>query len=418
MTNNIVNRIDGFQYTTAIKKLRIMRKRVRGVPGGTSAGKTYGILPILIDEAIKTPNLEISVVSETVPHLRKGALKDFLKIMRVTGRYVDDHYNRTLLTYTFDNNSYIEFFSAEQSDKVMGPRRNVLYINECNHVSFEVFHHLRIRTNKVIWLDFNPANQFWYHTELQDDEDFEELVLTYKDNEALDIEIVRDIEKARVKAFHDYTLPVKKLLNKFNIKNEYWANWWKVYGLGMLGSLEGIVFTNWKQIDGVPANARLIGYGLDFGYTNHPSALIALYEYEGKRLYDELLYRTGMVNQDLALFLKEKGIMRGDTVIADSAEPKSIEEINRYGFRLQGADKGPDSIVFGIDVMQQDDFLVTSSSVNTIKELRSYMWGRDKDGNYLNKPVDAFNHSVDAMRYITSGRVCKRKQKRKLKVRN
>ncbi len=164
------------------------------MPGGTSAGKTFGILPILIDRAIKTPLLEISVVSESIPHLRKGALKDFLKIMKATGRYVDKNFNRTMLTYTFTNGSYIEFFSADQEDKVRGPRRNVLYINECNNITFETYHQLQIRTSHEIWLDFNPANEFWAYTELQDDEDVEWLTLTYKDNEALPLSIVKEIE--------------------------------------------------------------------------------------------------------------------------------------------------------------------------------------------------------------------------------
>jgi len=201
-----IKQVEGFCYTTAISKLRKMTKRIRGIPGGTSAGKTYGILPILIDRAARVGGLEISVVSESVPHLRKGALKDFLKIMKVTGRYDDTRYNRTLLTYTFHNGSYIEFFSADQEGKVRGPRRNILYINECNNIGFEAYNQLAIRTSDTIWLDFNPTTEFWYHTEVKQDEDLEELILTYKDNEALSPAIIKEIEKTKDKAYFNASL--------------------------------------------------------------------------------------------------------------------------------------------------------------------------------------------------------------------
>jgi len=174
-----------FVYTTAIKKLRKLKKRIRIVQGGTSAGKTFGILPILIDKACKNELLEISVVSESVPHLRRGALKDFEKIMRSTNRWIDAHFNKSLLKYTFSNGSFIEFFSVDQPDKLRGARRNILYINECNNVNFEAYQQLSIRTSHEVWLDFNPTHEFWAHTELLQDKDSEHLIVTYKDNEAL-----------------------------------------------------------------------------------------------------------------------------------------------------------------------------------------------------------------------------------------
>lgn len=367
-----------FKYTTAISKLRQLRKRVKVVPGGTSAGKTFGILPILIDRAARTPGLEISVVSESVPHLRKGALKDFLKIMKATNRYIDSNYNRTLLTYTFTNGSYIEFFSADQEDKVRGPRRNILYVNECNNITFDTYHQLAIRTSHEIWLDFNPSHEFWVYSELKNDDDVEWLTLTYKDNEALPESIVKEIEKAREKAK----------------TSSYWENWWKVYGLGQLGSLEGVVFSNWTTIDTLPKDARCIGMGLDFGYTNDPTAIVAVYVWNGKRVLDEVCYRTGMVNSDIAAILP-----KGVTVYADSAEPKSIEEIRRAGVNIRPVAKGSDSINFGIQTMQTQEYLVTTSSTNIIKEFRFYCWDKDKAGNTLNKPIDQFNHAMDAIRY-------------------
>mgnify|MGYP000633725602 FL=1 len=187
-----------FIVTTALKKLLKLKKRIKVVPGGTSAGKTYSILPILIDKAIKEKFLEISVVGESIPNLRRGALKDFIKIMQTTNRWIDDHYSRTLLKYTFANGSFIEFFGADQPDKLRGPRRHILYINECNNVNFESYQQLAIRTFNEVWLDFNPTHEFWVHTELENDVDVDHLKLTYLDNEALSESIVREIEKGKI----------------------------------------------------------------------------------------------------------------------------------------------------------------------------------------------------------------------------
>lgn len=385
-----------FVYTTSIKKLRKLKRRTKVVPGGTSAGKTFGILPILIDKAIKTPNLEISVVSESIPHLRKGALKDFLKIMKITGRYVDAHYNKTLLTYSLPNGSYIEFFSADQEDKVRGPRRHVLYINESNNLKFETYHQLAIRTSNEIWLDFNPSNEFWAHEELTNDEDAEWLTLTYKDNEALPVTIVKEIEKAKVKAF--FNPEAKDLFADSNVKNKYWANWWKVYGLGQLGVLDGIIFQDWEIIDNIPSEAKYVRSGMDFGYTNDPTTCVDKYLYNNLPVYDLVLYQKGLINSEIASLVKQDGLKR--QIIADSAEPKSIKELNNYGLTVKGAEKGRDSIVFGIQAIQQSKFYVTKRSVELINELRKYCWDVDKNGTKLNSPIDAFNHCIDAIRYL------------------
>lgn len=387
-----------FVYTNAIKKLRRLRKRVKVVPGGTSAGKTYGIIPVLIDRAASTPDSEISIVAESIPHLRKGAMKDFLKVMKDTNRFFPERWHKTLLTYTFANGSYIEFFSADTEQKVRGPRRDILYINECNNLSFNTYHQLAIRTDGEIWLDFNPSNEFWAHKELADDVDADWLTLTYKDNEALSGSIIKEIEKALYKGFYD---PNKtNLFDPTNIKNGYWANWWKVYGLGLLGSLEGVIFENWKTIDSVPQGAKLIGRCMDFGYTNDPSTLMAAYKWNNRLIWDEEFYLKGLKNGDMARLLKANGVQMLDTVIAESAEPKSIDEINSYGFTLEPAEKGPDSINFGISVLQEYDMLITKRSTNCIKELRQYCYDRDKTGKLLNKPIDAFNHCIDPMRYL------------------
>ena len=367
-----------FQRTTAINKILALKKRIKIVQGGTSAGKTYGILPILIDRAAKTPNTEISVVSESIPHLRRGALKDFLKIMKSTQRYVDERYNKTLLKYEFANGSFIEFFSADDSSKLRGGRRSILYINECNSVSFESFNELSIRTKDEVFLDYNPTAEFWVQTELEGQEDAEKIILTYKDNEALDKGIIDQIEKNIKKAE----------------TSNYWRNWVNVYVNGVMGQLEGVVFSNWKPIDTIPNEARLIGIGVDFGYTNDPTSIIEVYKMNETRILNEVTYQTGLLNSDIAKILP-----RDVPVYADSAEPKSIADIQRYGITIKGVTKGRDSINYGIDVMQRENYLVTSQSTNLIKELRSYCWDTDKTGKRLNKPIDNFNHAIDAVRY-------------------
>jgi len=363
--------------TTAINKILALKKRIKIIQGGTSAGKTFGILPILIDKAAKKGGLEISVVAESIPHLRRGALRDFLKCMKWTNRYVDERYNKSLLKYEFANGSFIEFFSADDSSKLRGARRDILYVNECNNVNFEAYNELSIRTKHEIYLDFNPANEFWVE-EIKEDKEADFIILTYKDNEALDTGIVEQIEKNRLKAE----------------TSTYWRNWWKVYGLGELGMLEGVVFSNWKQIDTIPKEARLVGIGLDFGYTNDPTSCIEIYKNNETRILNEIVYQTGLLNSDIA-----KKLPKDVPVYADSAEPKSIRTLQLAGITIKGVTKGRDSINYGIDVMQRENYLVTSNSTNLIKELRSYCWDTDKTGKRLNKPIDNYNHAIDAVRY-------------------
>ena len=370
-----------FIRTTAINKIRKLTARKKVIQGGTSAGKTFGILPVLIDLATKTDRLEISVVSESIPHLRRGAMKDFIKIMMETGRYLDSRWNRSLLTYNFGNGSYIEFFSADQEGRLRGARRNVLYVNEANNIPFDAYHQLAIRTSGDIYLDFNPTSQFWAHTEVLPDSDSELLVLNYIDNEALPETIRHDIEHARERG---KTSP-------------YWANWWKVYGLGEIGNLQGVVFNNWEQCDKMPDQFKWKAYGLDWGFTNDPTAVVEVCEFDGKLWLNEILYDKGLTNSDIAD--KIQGF-KGQEFIADSAEPKSIEDLRRHGFRIRACQKGRDSVRAGIDKMQQYTLMVTSNSVNLIRELRGYTWATDRAGEQTGEPIDDFNHAIDASRYI------------------
>ncbi len=373
-----------FKYTTAISRIRRMTARKKVIQGGTSAGKTLAILAVLIDIAAKNKT-EISVVSESIPHLRRGAIKDFAKVMQWTGRWVADRWNKTLLTYNFANGSIIEFFSADSEARLRGARRQVVYINEANNIDFESYYQLAIRTSEAIYIDFNPTHEFWAHTEVLPEQDAELVILTYNDNEALPDTIKRDIELNRTKAE----------------TSAYWANWWKVYGLGQVGTLQGAIYEDFEVVEGIDVSrAKFVALGLDWGFSNDPTALVAIYRQGDCLLIQELLYATGLTNQDIADKLRSLGITRAWEIVADSAEPKSIEEIYRLGFNIKPAEKGPDSVRNGIDILKRFKLQVTKDSTNLIKELRSYTWATDKEGKNTGVPIDSFNHACDAMRYV------------------
>ena len=371
--------------TIALTKLQNLKNRIKIIRGGTSAGKTICILVLLIDYAIRNKGKEISVVAESIPHLRRGALKDFLNILKGMQRFNEEKYNRSTLKYEFSNGSYIEFFSTDQPDRLRGARRTDLFINECNNINFESYNQLAIRTSGDIWLDYNPSVTFWVDKELIGSKDTDFITLTYKDNEILPKTIVDEIEKAKEKSK----------------TSTYWANWWKVYGLGQLGSLEGACIPDWQEIEQVPTQARLLGYGMDFGYSIDSSSLIALYKWDDAYVFDEILYRKQMLNRDISNFLKNNDI--DDYIYADSAEPKSIAELNTYGHKVLPVTKGRDSIVYGINLINQNKIYVTRRSKNLIKELGGYIWMQDKQGNTLQKPnPTSGDHAIDAARYILS----------------
>jgi phage terminase large subunit len=388
-----------FQRTTAINKILNLKRRIKGIQGGTSAGKTYGILPIEIDYAAKHSRTEISIVAESVPHLKRGALKDFKNIMYDTKRWNQNNWNSTDSKYTFSNGSYIEFFSADNGSKLRGGRRDRLYMNEANNMNFEAFTELAVRTKGSISLDWNPTSPFWFHEELQDDDDVDYLTINYLDNEACPESAINFILKAKSKAYIDSESDF--LFDPKNVKNSFWANWYKVYGLGEIGNLEGVIFNNWKQINNIPIEAVLVSAGLDFGYTNDPTTLVTCYKYNGDLIFDECVYQKGLLNSQIAPLIK-KAIQNKVKTLADSAEPKSIAEIKIHGVLIDGALKGKDSINYGIDYLQQFNLLITARSTNLIKELRNYTWDKDREGSTLNKPIDSFNHCIDAMRYSVS----------------
>lgn len=386
-----------FKRTTAINKMLKMTARKKVIQGGTSAGKTYGIIPILIDKAIKNQRIKITVVAETLPAVKEGALDIFKQVMYDTNRWIEDNWNASSLTYTFGSGSRIQFKSYDSVGKAKSSgKRDILFLNEANHIAFDIADALMIRS-KETWIDFNPDNEFWVHTEVLPEHNSEFLLLTYYDNEACPKETLEDLELKKQKA----------------LTSEYWANWCRVYIDGEIGNLEGVIFDNWKTIDEIPKEARLLGYGLDFGYSNDPTSIVEVYLYNGQRILNEICYQKGLSNSQIAKYITTKL-----PCYCDSAEPKSIDELKSYGIRAYAVTKGSDSINFGIQVMQEQNYLVTSKSVNLTKELRKYAWDKDKKTNEkLNKPIDNYNHAIDATRYHEMETVGLRKSKGKYDIR-
>jgi phage terminase large subunit len=293
--------------------------------------------------------------------------------MQTHGYYKDDNWNKTNFTYSFETGSSIEFFSADQPSKVRGPRRDVLFINECNNLPFETYTQLSIRTNDFIFLDYNPVSSFWVHDEVIPKFEHDFIIVTYKDNEALPQTIVNELESRRNnKAF------------------------WQVYGEGKIGEAMHRIYTGWAMVDDIPHEARLVRYGMDFGYTNDPTAIVAIYYYNGGYILDEVIYQKGLSNKDIADILN---VNPRATVIADSAEPKSIDEIKSYGVIVLPATKGQGSINQGIQYIQEQRISVTKRSTNLWKEYSNYLWMTDRDGKILNVPQDFLNHCCDALRY-------------------
>jgi phage terminase large subunit len=366
--------------TTTLKKTLALKKRIRALQGGTSSGKTLATLMILIDMAQRDeiPTLT-SVVSESFPHLKRGAMRDFLNIMTEQRYFKPECWNKTDYTYNFETGSKIEFFSADQPGKVRGPRRQRLFLNEANNIPFETFEQLEVRTSDIIFLDWNPIAEFWFETDiLQKRNDVDHLITTYKDNEGLSPEIVKSIESR---------------------KNR--PGWWRVYGEGMLGEAEDRIYRNWQVIDEIPHEAKIVRRWLDFGYSVDETAIGTVYYYNGGYILDEETYLKGLSNRKIADILLN--LMEPETlVIADSAEPKSIDELKSYGVNVLPCVKGKDSVRNGIQIVQDQKISVTKRSLNILKEYRSYVWKRDREGRLTLEPSDIWDHHMSGIRYALS----------------
>ena len=382
-----------FKNTTATKKVFSLKKRIRAVCGGTSASKTISILIWLIDYAQSHKSKNIWVVSESMPHLKGGAIEDFKNIMQGQGYWAESRWHGTDYVYTFETGSTIKFTSVDTYGKAHGPRRDVLFLNECNNLAYNIVDQLITRTREVVWIDWNPTSEFWFYEKMlgkRDDIDF--ITLTYKDNEALDQNTIQEIES-----------------HKDN------KNWWRVYGEGKIGEVEGRIYTGWQIIKDIPFEARLEGYGLDYGYSIDPTAIVAVYYYNGGYILDEVLYRKGMSNKQIADVLNS---LPYGLVVADSAEPKSNDEIKSYGVNLVPVVKGKDSIKQGIQYVQDQKISVTERSVNLIKEYRNYLWKTDKNGQIINEPEGGLDHALDAVRYRLSSMKPQRESKKSYKSKN
>lgn len=367
-----------FIDTTATKKIFALRKKIRAVAGGTSASKTISILFWCIDYCQNKihANELISIVSQSFPHLSLGAIRDFQAIMKDRGYWDEKRWHDTAHTYTFETGAKIEFFSSD-ADKAHGPRRDVLFLNEAQNIAFNEADQLIVRTRKIVWMDWNPTNEFYFYTDMlgkRDDIDF--ITLTYLDNEALTEEQVKEIESRKSR-----------------------KGWWQVYGLGQLGEVEGIIYKGWQQVTEVPFGARLERYGIDFGYSNDPTAIVAIYYFNGGYILDEIAFQKGLSNKQIADILLNQPLKA--LVVADSAEPKSIDEIRAYGVNIQPAEKGKDSVRQGIQAIQELPISVTARSVNVWKASKNYMWATDRLGNFLspNEPDHLWSDAMDAVRY-------------------
>jgi phage terminase large subunit len=357
-----------------------LKKRIKAVQGGTSAGKTIGILEVLIDRCQRdNPGDITSVISESFPHLKRGAIRDFINILQAQGYYKDSNWNRSDYIYTFETGAMLEFFSADQPGKARGPRRKRAFLNEADRIPFETFEQIEVRTLEEIFLDWNPSTEFWYYTEVEGKRnDVERIILTYKDNEALAPEIVNSIEQRKGR-----------------------KGWWQVFGLGQLGEVEGKIYKDWQIVDDIPEEARLVRRGGDYGYSNDPTALVDIYKLNDALYLDQIAFRKGLSNQQIAdiCLNDDEGVL----TVMDSAEPKSNDELAAYGVNITGAMKGRDSVLNGIQIVRDQKIFVTKRSIDIIKEYRNYLWMTDKNGRVLNEPEHEFSHSMDAIRYgITS----------------
>lgn len=383
MKTTIVFKKNLAAYTSGVR--RIVNK------GGTSSTKTFSILQLLIEIARRKENYAISVVSESLPHLKKGTIKDFEKILRADGIWNEEHYNRSDQRYYFGS-SYIEFFSADQPGKATGLRRDILYLNEVNNMAYQVVEQLEIRTADCIFYDFNPVADFWITDKIftLPAKEFVLIKSNYLDGlSVLPANVVKDIE---LKASLD-------------------ANFKKVHIDVEFGESEGLILTDWSLCDTMPLTDRH-AHGLDFGFSNDPTTLMQVKLQDGQLWINELLYETGLTNPEIARFVKDE-MLQNEEIIADSSEPKSIEELRRMGLKVKGAEKAPGSVNAGIDWMKRYHINITKRSVNTIREFRNYKWKVDMNGEIQNTPVDLWNHCIDPVRY-TGDVLNKRKAQTKM----
>jgi phage terminase large subunit len=352
------------------------KERVNINQGGTSSGKTYTIMDLLFCIGMEESEQVITVVGQDIPNLKKGAYRDAKKIWGDSKIYQQWYGkpNETERIFTCINGSIIEFNSYQDEQDAKSGKRDYLFVNEGNGISYQIYWQLQQRTKKKVFIDYNPTFRFWAH-DIMSEPNTKVIISDHRNNPYLTLE-----QHERIESISDKEL-------------------FKVYARGLTGKIEGLVYTNWSLVDEMTKDYKKRFTGIDFGFTNDPTAIIDVRLSNGELWLDEYEYRTGMLNSDIAKTIKEFGIERIET-IADSAEPKSIAELKTHGIRIEGAVKGADSIKNGIDILKRYHLNVTKRSKNIRKELLSYKWKVDRDGNLTNEPIDNFNHSLDPVRYV------------------
>lgn len=383
------------QPTTALRKIAALKKPTRIIQGGQGAGKTISLLDLCINHAASNQGREIIIASAELTKMRLTVIKDFVKRMKHYGIYMASAFKSGTF-YRFPSGSFIKFIGMDKADIGKGFRCDIFYLNEANKIPFGTYDEFAARA-RIILMDFNPNVKFWVHEEVMPYEDHDHIILTYRDNEYLP-----DYEKKKIEAYFkkaygiDYDgRPPSEYPEQLN---KYWANKWRVYGLGLIGRPEGVVFERWEEVDTVPRDARLIGYGVDFGFAN-PAAVVAIYQMDGHYYLDEVAYSAGKSNEWIARKITEAG-MASVVGYADSAEPKSIRKICDCGVNLKPCDSKSDIRDYGIDELNERVFFVTKSSESLKSELLSYRWEIDRSGTPTGRPVKKNDHGVDAVIYF------------------
>jgi len=346
--------------------------------GGTRSSKTYSLAQLIILRALQEQGKVYTICRKTLPALKGTAYRDFFNILEEHNLYNPNNHNKSELTYKLNKNE-IEFISVDMPQKIRGRKRNILWLNEANEFSFEDWVQLSLRTTENIYLDFNPSDPYsWIYDNVMNREDCTFIKSTYLDNPFLPDETIKEIERLR----------------------DLDSNYWKIYGLGDMAQPTETIFRQFEIANNVPTEAKLVALGLDWGYSNDPTAIVEVFKLNDDLYINELIYSKGLTNQDIAQKLRELNITRQTEIIADSAEPKSIEELHRLGFNIKGAKKGADSINMGIDILRRFKLHITKSSTNALNEFKYYKWLTDKNGHIVNKPAtNQQDHIIDAVRY-------------------
>ena len=367
--------------------------RIVILQGGTRSGKSYSAVQFLVVQALQEPNTQISVVRKSFPSLRISTLRDFRSVMRELDIWNENSWYASENVYNFDNGSSIEFLSVQDGERRKGTKRDILFVDEANELSWDDMFQLFIRTTDKVIIAYNPSfpTNHWIYSQMLTHPEATRYISTYKDNPFLEDNLIQEIERLEL------TSP----------------SYWKTYGLGLEGMVEGLVFDNVNVVDHIPETAELLGYGVDFGFTNDPTALVSLWKDDDGIYFDEVIYEKGLLANHISNFIRASYNMYGKKeVIADSSDPRLIEEIFRSGgINIKPAIKGPDSIMSGIDIMKQHRIYLTKSSKNMIDEFYSYTWMKDKNDQLMNQPDGrASDHAIDACRYISSWMLSNKKK--------